>query len=102
MILHCVFIRFRPEIDRTAKADIYHEIEMLGPLVPGMVEVKAGENVSPEGLHCGYDDGFIVTFEDAAARDAYLVHPAHKEVGAKIVAAAVGGTAGLLVFDLKA
>ncbi|HVX80463.1 MAG TPA: Dabb family protein, partial [Devosiaceae bacterium] len=40
-------------------------------------------------------------FDTAAARDAYLVHPDHQAVGARIVAAAEGGPAGILVFDFE-
>lgn len=40
-------------------------------------------------------------FPDAAARDAYLVDPAHKEAGDRLVAALEGGVAGLLVFDIE-
>jgi hypothetical protein len=38
----------------------------------------AGPNNSPEGLAQGYTHAFIMTFADAAARDAYLPHADHK------------------------
>ena len=38
---------------------------------------------------------------DAAARDRYLVDPAHKAAGARLVAALEGGATGLVVFDLE-
>ena len=38
---------------------------------------------------------------DAAARDRYLVDPAHKAAGARLVAALEGGRDGLIVFDLE-
>ena len=40
-------------------------------------------------------------FSDAAARDAYLIHPDHKAAGAKLVAALEGGRDGLMVFDIE-
>ncbi|WP_174801893.1 Dabb family protein [Martelella limonii] len=101
MIMHCVFIRFPQETGSDEKQALYDEISALKRVIPGIVDVKAGANVSPEGLDSGYADGFVVTFEDAAARDAYLEHPDHQAVGAKIVAAAVGGISGILVFDMK-
>ena len=44
---------------------------------PGIIALKEGPSVSPEGLERGHDYGFVVTFDDAAARDAYLPHPEH-------------------------
>jgi hypothetical protein len=51
-------------------------------------------------LNGGFVDGFVVTFENTEARDAYLAHPDHLAVGQRIVAAIDGGLSGLLVFDL--
>jgi hypothetical protein len=59
-----------------------------------------GDRRPEEGLSGGYDDGFIVTFEDEMVRDYYLKHPKHVEVGERIVGATDGGLAGILVFDL--
>jgi hypothetical protein len=70
--------------------------------VPGFLTVHVGTNVSPEvGMDKCYADGFIVDFADAEARDAYLADPGHQETGAGIVAAAVGGIEGVLVYDLE-
>ena len=100
MIMHCVFIRFRQEAGAEEKQALYDEIAGLKRVIPGIVDFKSGANVSPEGLDSGYGDGFIVTFEDSAARDAYLDHPDHQAVGEKLVAAAAGGISGILVFDM--
>jgi hypothetical protein len=70
-------------------------------LVPGYLSVNIGPNVSPEGLGRGYTDGFVIDFTDAAARDAYLVHPAHEKAGGRIVAAAEGGVDGVFVYDFE-
>jgi Stress responsive A/B Barrel Domain len=40
-----------------------------------------GTNVSPENLNQGYTHCFFLTFASDKDRDAYLVHPAHKEFG---------------------
>jgi len=37
-----------------------------------------GPNISPEGLGDGFTHAFLMTFADAAARDAYLPHPLHE------------------------
>ncbi len=75
MIQHCVFLRFKAAVQEAEKQAIYAAIADLKDVVPGMLEVKAGANVSPEGLTGGYNDGFIVTFEDEMVRDYYLKHP---------------------------
>lgn len=100
MIRHIVLLRFRPEITDAEKTAIYADLESLRELVPGFVGMSYGPNVSPEGLHQGYTEAFAIDFTDAAARDAYLVHPAHKAAGSRLVAALEGGREGLIVFDI--
>jgi hypothetical protein len=100
MIRHCVLVRFRPEVTQEDRAAIYTELESLREVVPGFRGMSAGPNVSPEGVHQGFVDGFTMDFTDEAARDAYLIHPDHKAAGAKLVAALEGGRDGLIVFDI--
>jgi len=102
MIRHCVFIRFKPTISVAYKAELFNEIDRLKDRLPGMLAVRAGTNVSPEeGMDKGFGDGFIVDFADSFSRDAYLEDPEHRKTGARLVAAAEGGVAGILVFDLE-
>lgn len=102
MIRHCVFIHFKPTISAAYKAELFNEIEALKAQLPGMLAVHVGVNVSPEaGMDKGFSDGFIVDFADSFARDAYLEDPAHKQTGARLVAAADGGIQGILVYDLE-
>lgn len=100
MILHCVFLRFKSAVQASEKQAIYDAIAALRDVVPGILDVKFGPNVSPEGLNGGFRDGFVVSFENAEARDAYLVHPDHVAIGDRIVASTDGGLAGLMVFDM--
>jgi hypothetical protein len=101
MLRHCVFLRFRSEIDAAQKAALYADLAALESVVPGFLGMSAGPNVSPEGKDQGFADGFVMDFADAAARDAYLVHPDHKAAGARLTAALDGGSAGLVVFDME-
>ncbi len=102
MIRHCVFIRFKPTISAAAKSEIFDEIAALKGRIAGLLAVHVGTNVSPEtGMDKGFSDGFIVDFDDSFARDAYLVDAEHQKVGAKIVAAALDGANGVLVYDLE-
>ena len=102
MIRHCVFVRFRPDVTQSEKDGIFAEIAALKTRLPGFLAAHVGVNVSPEtGMDKGYSDGFIVDFDSPAARDAYLEDEEHRKTGAKIVAAAVGGIEGILVYDLE-
>lgn len=99
-IRHCVFVKFRADVDTAERRAIYDQLAALA----GHLSIDAmsfGPNVSPEGLGRGFADGFTMDFPDAAARDAYLADPTHQAAGARLVAALEGGVAGLLVFDIK-
>lgn len=100
MIRHCVFFEFRADVADAEREAIYADLAALKNVVDGIEAMHFGRNVSPEPFSRGYVDGFIIAFRDAAARDAYLVHPDHQEAGARLVAALEGGTDRLLVFDL--
>src|SRR5690606_21168693 len=102
MIRHCVFVRFRSDIPDAERSAIYLQLADLKNVIEGFLAIAYGPNVSPEGLHQGFTDGFIIDFVDETARDAYLVHPDHKAAGARLVAALDGGRDGLVVFDIVA
>jgi hypothetical protein len=99
MIRHVVFFKLRPGLPPETPAQIFAALKALQAQIPGIITVSAGQDASPEGLQRGNTHGFTVDFENAAARDAYLPHPAHQKVGAMIVAASEGGVAGITVVD---
>jgi Stress responsive A/B Barrel Domain len=99
MIRHVVLFKLRKDLDESTSAQIFAALKALQPQMPGIITISTGKDVSPEGLQRGFTHGFTVDFVDAAARNAYLPHPAHQEVGAMIVAATTGGIDGVLVLD---
>jgi hypothetical protein len=99
-VRHCVFLKFRADVPAAEKQAIYEQIAALGVHLQ-IDAMSYGPNVSPEGLHQGFVDGFTIDFPDGAARDAYLVDARHKEAGTRLVAALEGGVKGLLVFDIE-
>ena len=99
MIRHCVFVKFKAAVDRAERNALYADLAALSSKVHGMLSLIAGQNVNPEGLGQGFGEGFIIDFDNVAARDAYLIHPDHQAIGARIVAATEGGVNGLFVFD---
>ena len=101
MIRHIVFVRIRPEVQRHEVEGLFAELAALKDVVPGLLSFASGPDSSPEGLARGYTHAFSVDFVDAAARDAYLPHPAHQKAGARLVAATQGGLDGLAVLDFE-
>lgn len=101
MIRHCVWFKFKATVPQAERDGIYDALRALKGKVDGLLSASFGRNVSPEGLGQGFADGFIIDFRDAAARNAYLVHPDHKVAGGRLVAALEGGTSGLIVFDVE-
>lgn len=102
MIKHCVFIRFHPDVSMAQRAALYHSLQKLEAQLTGWLGFVAGNNVTSElGMDKGYNGGFIINFQDAAAREAYLQNPDHQQIGQQLVAAAMDGLEGIMVFDLS-
>jgi hypothetical protein len=60
----------------------------------------AGRSESPEKIERGFMHGFVADFADWTALDAYQKHADHRRIGDALIAGAVGGLDGILVFDL--
>lgn len=99
MIRHIVLCRFAEATPETEITAIWDELVALRDVVPGIVEMRFGRDVSVEGLARGATHAFTVDFESVAARDGYLEHPAHEAAGKRLVAALEGGLEGLVVVD---
>ncbi len=56
----------------------------LSETLPGIEDYVSGPNNSHEGLTQGFTHGFVMTFENAAARDTYVPHPDHERVKATL------------------
>ena len=99
MIRHVVLFKLRSDLPESTAAQIFAALKALQSQMPGIISISTGKDASPEGLQRGHTHGFTVDFVDAAARDAYLPHPAHQKVGGLIVASAEGGIDGITVVD---
>jgi Stress responsive A/B Barrel Domain len=100
MIRHIVLIRFRPEVREEDIAAIFADLHKIKDVLPGLLSITSGRSESPEKIERGFAHGFVADFTDWAALAVYQDHPDHKRVGAALVANAVGGIDGILVFDL--
>ena len=101
MIRHIVLIQFRPEVTDAAIAAIFADLQAIKSVLPGVLSITSGRSTSPEAMERGHMHGFVADFADWAVLAAYQAHPDHKKVGAALVAGAVGGIEGILVFDLE-
>lgn len=98
MLHHIVLFAPKPDTDPAGWDALQAAILDLPNRIDGIDSVSWGANVSAEGIGRGYETGFVMTFVDTAARDAYLPHPAHLAV-IPAIEALVERT---LVFDLEA
>lgn len=74
---HIVLCAFQSEATAETIALLARQFARLKEDIPGVRHFECGSNVSTEGLDNGFTHCFAITFDDAAARDAYLPHPAH-------------------------
>lgn len=95
-IVHVVLLRWAQAAPPDVVARLDDLVAAMRAAIPGVLEVAHGPGVSVEGLEQGYTYGLYVRFADAAARDRYLPHPAHRPVADLIGTHAEA----LLVFDL--
>lgn len=96
-VAHVVLVAWKGDGSSEAEESIRSAVRTLGDTIPGIVSLVEGHSSSPEGLEHGHDYGFVVTFDDASARDAYLIDPRHR-----VVADAIGESAErIVVFDIE-
>jgi len=96
---HMVLYRFRSDLPPGAVEEIFAELRGLQERIEGITSFSGGADVSREGLARGFTHGFCITFRDGAARDAYLPHPEHQRIVAKLLPMLEGGMEGVLSFD---
>ena len=84
-VKHLVLFKFKPDVTAAAENEIWRLLEQLPQQISGIVDFSGGENTSQEGFSKGFTHSFVMTFSDAAARDAYIVDPIHVAVAQKLV-----------------
>jgi len=82
MVRHIVVFKYKPGATEEQIKQVTDAFVALKTKIPGIVSIEHGVNNSPEKRNQGFTHVYQVTFTNAAARDAYLPHPAHKEFGA--------------------
>ena len=80
-VRHVVVFKYKDEATEKQIQAITDAFRNLKDKIPGIVSFEHGVNNSPENLNRGLTHVYALTFENAAARDAYLPHPEHKAFG---------------------
>jgi hypothetical protein len=75
MFVHIFGFKWKPEATDADKARAAKEILAFRGVIPGLIEVCVGENVSQRGQ--GYTFAGLMKFVDKEAADFYSIHPAH-------------------------
>ena len=79
VLRHVVLFKFKDGAPADQVRIIERKFGELRTKVPNIIGYEWGTDVSPEKLAQGFTHCFVVTFPDAAARDAYLPHQAHQD-----------------------
>jgi len=75
MFIHIFGFRWKTNATDADKARAEKEILAFRGVIPGLLEVHVGPNLSPRGQ--GYTFAGFTRFTDKAAADSYPTHPAH-------------------------
>ncbi len=76
---HVVMVKFKSTATVAEVNGVCDAFVQLPKKIDSIVGFENGLNVSAENLNQGYTHCFVLTFQDIAARDAYLIHPSHEE-----------------------
>ncbi len=80
-VRHIVVFKYKPGTTPDQIKQVTDAFRGLRGKIPGITAFEDGINNSPEGKNQGFTHVYMLTFEDVAARDAYLPHPEHKKFG---------------------
>lgn len=80
-VKHVVVFKYKSTATPEQIEQVTTAFKALKGTIPGIVSFEYGTNNSPEKLNKGFTHIYLLTFTDAAARDAYLPHAEHKKFG---------------------
>ena len=80
-VKHVVVFKYKSTATAEQIEQVTTAFKGLKGKIPGIVAFEYGINNSPENLNKGFTHVYLLTFKDAASRDAYLPHPEHKKFG---------------------
>jgi hypothetical protein len=78
---HIVIFKYKAGATAGEISEVTKAFQALKDKIPGIIAFEYGVNNSPENLNKGFTHVYLITFENAGARDAYLPHPEHRKFG---------------------
>jgi hypothetical protein len=78
---HIVIFKYKAGATAGEINEVTKAFQALKDKIPGIISFEYGANNSPENLNKGFTHVYLITFENAGARDAYLPHPEHRKFG---------------------
>ena len=81
VLRHAVFFKFKDESSKEDVQGVVDAFRELPSKIPEIIDFQWGVNNSPEDFDDGFTHCFLLTFADAAGRQVYLPHDAHKAFG---------------------
>lgn len=100
MIRHIVLMKCKSSASKEQFSEMWLALEEAAITVPGIIDHKAGENTSEEGLTQGYTHCFIIDFQDKDALNTYAPHPLHRNLQDKMLTVLIEGFKDVLVMDI--
>ena len=82
MVKHIVMWNLKKENKEQNAAKIKLQLEALKSVIPEIITMQVGRNFNT--AECAYDLILYSEFENEEGLDAYIQHPAHKEIAAFI------------------
>ncbi len=76
MVEHVVLFKLKPEATEEQKTAAMEALKGLQHQIDGIVHLTCGKNFSERSQ--GFEIGLVVRFQNRAALEAYLPHPAHR------------------------
>lgn len=102
MIKHIVLLTIRKDVSQDKLTTAFAALSELRKFIPEIQSFSWGEYRSNEGLNQGFTHGFEMEFNSEKSRDAYLEHPAHKEIASSMLVPLLeNGFKSVIAFDYE-
>lgn len=85
MIRHFGVFKFKKEVTAPQIEACFVALKGMVGQVEGLLSCEHGPYNGNEGLNGDFTHGFLMTFDNAESRDAYLPHPIHERVKELVV-----------------
>lgn len=87
MVRHILLLAKRPETTSEEVSAIRSDLESLVGGIPGLLDVRWGENFAAPERREDFSHGFTMDFESRQSLADYAPHPLHKPVAQRVRAA---------------